>query len=79
MTLPTPPDLDPPAPTALVADAGAKAGPRVQQATEILRTAIISGRSKFSGEPSSADMLPPASCTMSSPAATSQMAMLVAQ
>jgi DNA-binding GntR family transcriptional regulator len=44
MTLPTPPDLDPPAPTAVVADAGARAGPRVQQATEILRTAIISGR-----------------------------------
>ena len=44
MTIPTPSDLDPPAPTALVADAGAKAGPRGQQVIEILRTAIISGR-----------------------------------
>jgi DNA-binding GntR family transcriptional regulator len=44
MTIPTPPDLDPPAPTALLADAGAKAGPRGQQVIEILRTAIISGR-----------------------------------
>jgi len=44
MTTPTPSDLDPPAPTALVADAGAKAGPRGQQVIEILRTAIISGR-----------------------------------
>ena len=44
MTIPTPPDLDPPAPSALLADAGAKAGPRGQQVIEILRTAIISGR-----------------------------------
>ena len=44
MTTPTPPGLDPPAPTALLADAGAKAGPRGQQVIEILRTAIISGR-----------------------------------
>jgi DNA-binding GntR family transcriptional regulator len=40
MTIPTPPELDPPAQTAL----GAKAGPRGQQVIEILRTAIISGR-----------------------------------
>ena len=40
MTLPTPPELDPPAQTAV----GAKAGPRGQQVIEILRTAIISGR-----------------------------------
>jgi DNA-binding GntR family transcriptional regulator len=44
MTIPTPPDLDSPAPTASLADAGAKAGPRGQQVIEILRTAIISGR-----------------------------------
>jgi DNA-binding GntR family transcriptional regulator len=40
MTIPTPPELDPPAQTAV----GAKAGPRGQQVIEILRTAIISGR-----------------------------------
>ena len=40
MTIPTPPELDPPAHTAV----GAKAGPRGQQVIEILRTAIISGR-----------------------------------
>ena len=40
MTIPTPPELDPPAPTALAA----KPGPRGQQVIEILRTAIISGR-----------------------------------
>src|SRR5215203_5539778 len=39
MTIPTPPELDPPAQTAL----GAKAGPRGQQVIEILRTAIIMG------------------------------------
>lgn len=44
MTAPTPPDLEPPAQTPVVAEAGAKAGPRGQQVIEALRTAIISGR-----------------------------------
>ena len=44
MTAPTPSDLGLPAQTAVVAEAGAKAGPRGQQVIEILRTAIISGR-----------------------------------
>jgi DNA-binding GntR family transcriptional regulator len=44
MTIPSPSELDPPAQTAVVADGGAKAGPRVQQVIEFLRTAIISGR-----------------------------------
>jgi DNA-binding GntR family transcriptional regulator len=44
MTIPTPSELDPPAQTAVLAEAGAKTGPRVQQVIEFLRTAIISGR-----------------------------------
>jgi DNA-binding GntR family transcriptional regulator len=43
MTIPAP-DLGPPAETAVVAEAGPKTGPRVQQVIETLRTAIISGR-----------------------------------
>lgn len=41
---PSPAPLGPPADMAVVAEAGAKAGPRGQQVIEILRTAIISGR-----------------------------------
>jgi DNA-binding GntR family transcriptional regulator len=44
MSTPTPSELDPPGLMAAVAEPGTKAGPRVQQVTEILRTAIISGR-----------------------------------
>jgi DNA-binding GntR family transcriptional regulator len=44
MTAPTPPDASLPAEMTAVAEAGAKAGPRVQQVTETLRLAIISGR-----------------------------------
>ncbi len=44
MSAPTPSDLGPPAEMAVVAEAGAKAGPRGQQVIEILRSAIISGR-----------------------------------
>jgi DNA-binding GntR family transcriptional regulator len=44
MTAPTPPDASLPAELTAVAEAGAKAGPRVQQVTETLRMAIISGR-----------------------------------
>lgn len=44
MTAPTPSDLGLAAQTAVVAEAGAKAGPRGQQVIETLRTAIISGR-----------------------------------
>lgn len=44
MTLPTPSDVDPQPAAAVVLDVGAKAGSRVQQVTEILRIAIISGR-----------------------------------
>jgi DNA-binding GntR family transcriptional regulator len=44
MTAPTPPDASLPAEMTAVAEAGAKAGPRVQQVTETLRMAIISGR-----------------------------------
>ena len=44
MTAPTPPDASLPAEMTAVADAGTKAGPRVQQVTETLRMAIISGR-----------------------------------
>jgi DNA-binding GntR family transcriptional regulator len=44
MTAPTPPDASLPAEMTAVTDAGAKAGPRVQQVTETLRMAIISGR-----------------------------------
>jgi DNA-binding GntR family transcriptional regulator len=44
MTAPTPPDASLPAEMTAVVEAGTKAGPRVQQVTEILRTAIISGR-----------------------------------
>ena len=44
MSAPTPPDASLPAEMTAVAEAGAKAGPRVQQVTETLRLAIISGR-----------------------------------
>jgi len=44
MTAPTPPDASLPAEMTAVVEAGAKAGPRVQQVTETLRLAIISGR-----------------------------------
>jgi len=44
MTPPTPSRLGPPAELAVVADPGAKNGPRGQQVIEIMRTAIISGR-----------------------------------
>ena len=44
MTVPTPPDASLPAEMTAVAEAGTKAGPRVQQVTETLRMAIISGR-----------------------------------
>jgi DNA-binding GntR family transcriptional regulator len=44
MTAPTPPDASLPAEMTAVAEAGTKAGPRVQQVTETLRMAIISGR-----------------------------------
>jgi DNA-binding GntR family transcriptional regulator len=44
MTAPTPPDASLPAEMTAVAEAGAKAGPRVQQVTETLRLAIIAGR-----------------------------------
>jgi DNA-binding GntR family transcriptional regulator len=44
MTAPTPPDASLPAEMTAVAEPGAKAGPRVQQVTETLRMAIISGR-----------------------------------
>ncbi|HUQ23173.1 MAG TPA: GntR family transcriptional regulator [Gaiellaceae bacterium] len=44
MSAPTPSELDPPLLMAAVTEAGTKAGPRVQQVTESLRTAIISGR-----------------------------------
>ena len=44
MTAPTPPDASLPAEMTVVAEAGAKAGPRVQQVTETLRLAIIAGR-----------------------------------
>jgi DNA-binding GntR family transcriptional regulator len=44
MTAPTPPDASPPAEMTAVAEPGTKAGPRVQQVTETLRMAIISGR-----------------------------------
>jgi DNA-binding GntR family transcriptional regulator len=44
MTAPTPPDASLPAEMTAVAEAGAKAGPRVQQVTETLRMAIIAGR-----------------------------------
>lgn len=44
MSAPTPPDASLPAEMTLVAEAGAKAGPRVQQVTETLRMAIIAGR-----------------------------------
>jgi DNA-binding GntR family transcriptional regulator len=44
MTAPTPPDASPPAEMTAVVEAGTKAGPRVQQVTETLRMAIISGR-----------------------------------
>ena len=44
MTAPTPPDASLPAEMTAVAEAGAKAAPRVQQVTETLRMAIIAGR-----------------------------------
>lgn len=44
MSTPNPSDVGLPAEMAVVAEAGAKAGPRGQQVIEILRTAIISGR-----------------------------------
>jgi DNA-binding GntR family transcriptional regulator len=44
MTAPTPPDASLPAEMTAVVEAGAKAGSRVQQVTETLRMAIISGR-----------------------------------
>jgi DNA-binding GntR family transcriptional regulator len=44
MTAPTPPDASLPAELTAVAEAGAKAAPRVQQVTETLRMAIIAGR-----------------------------------
>jgi len=44
MSTSTPSDLGPPPEMAVVAESGAKAGPRAQQVIEILRTAIISGR-----------------------------------
>jgi DNA-binding GntR family transcriptional regulator len=44
MSSSTPSDLGSPPEMALVAESGAKAGPRAQQVIEILRTAIISGR-----------------------------------
>ena len=44
MTAPTPPDASLPAEMTAVPSTGTKAGPRVQQVTETLRMAIISGR-----------------------------------
>lgn len=44
MNAPTPPEASLPAEMTAVVEAGAKAGPRVQQVTETLRMAIISGR-----------------------------------
>jgi DNA-binding GntR family transcriptional regulator len=44
MPLSTPSELNPPAEPPVVADGGAKAGPRVKQVTSTLRKAIISGR-----------------------------------